>query len=150
MKFFKKIWKTGLSRAWFLCVSIVLVLLVAVNLVATQNYFIYNTINSVLGGEIREHVSGDPAQYQYYKADYENKEETLAAANALNEEIVEEGIVLLKNEESLPLKKGSRISVFGKNSVNLVYGGSGSGGASAAGAVTLYESLQSAGTRRWI
>ena len=36
--------------------------------------------------------------------------------------------------------------------MNLVYGGSGSGGASAAGAVTLYESLQSAGfeTNPWL
>lgn len=101
-----------------------------INLVATQNYFIYNTINSVLGGEIRKHVSGDPAQYQYYKSDYEDKASTLAAANALNEEIVEEGITLLKNEGGLPLSSGSRISVFGKNSVNLVYGGSGSGGPS--------------------
>lgn len=155
MSWFKKIWKYKLSRAWFLVTAILLVLVIAVNLVATQNMFIYNTINSVLGGEQRKLVSGDPSQYTYYEADYKNKAEVLAAANKLNEEIVEEGIVLLKNEDkALPLKtpvsdntvdKKPRISVFGKNSVNLVYGGSGSGGASSAGATTLYESLEAAG-----
>ena len=154
MKLFKTIWKYKLSRAWCLVFAIVLVLGLAVNLVVTQNNFLYNTVNSVLGGEIRVHVSGDPLQYQYFTADYKNKQETLAAANALNEEIVGEGIVLLKNENSLPLKtpvsdptvtSRPRISVFGKNSVNLVYGGSGSGGANAAGATTIYQSLDSAG-----
>ena len=145
MNFFQKIWRDKLSKAWFVTACVLLAFISVFNLVATQNSFIYNTINSVLGGERRKLVSGDPEQYQYYTADYKNKQATLAAANALNEEIVEEGITLLKNESSLPLSSGSRISVFGKNSVNLVYGGSGSGGASAAGAVTLYESLSKAG-----
>ena len=156
MNWFKKIWKSKLSRAWLITAVVILIIGVAVNLVATQNYFIYNTINSVFGGEIRVHVSGDPSQYMYYTADYEDKAATLAAANAFNEEIVEEGAVLLKNEGAgaLPIATPEsdssvttrpRISVFGKNSVNLVYGGSGSGGSSSAGATTIYESLDSAG-----
>ena len=36
-------------------------------------------------------------------------------------------MVLLKNENNaLPLKANAKVSVFGTNSVNLVYGGSGS------------------------
>ena len=124
------------------------------NIVITQNQFLYNTICSVLGGEVRVLQEGDPSQYIYYQKGYADKAETLAAANALNEEIVEEGIILLKNNASLPVKtpksdntvkSAPRVSVFGKNSVNLVYGGSGSGGASTEGATTLYESLNSAG-----
>lgn len=155
MKFIKSIWKDKLSRAWLIVTLVVFVLGLAINLVLTQNSFIYNTINSVLGGEVRVHVSGDPSQYQYFTSDYPDKASTLAAANALNEKIVEEGIVLLKNENgALPIATPEsdskvsvrpKISVFGKNSVNLVYGGSGSGGASSKGAVTLYESLESAG-----
>ena len=157
MNWLKKIWRYKLSRAWLLAAAIILVMGLVINLVLTQNYFLYNTLNSVFGGEIRVLASGDPEQYKYYEADYENKAEVLKAANALNEEIVEEGIVLLKNDgagKALPLKtpmsdesvtEKPRVSVFGKNSVNLVYGGSGSGEASASNAATIYDSLTAAG-----
>jgi beta-glucosidase len=53
---------------------------------------------------------------------------------------------MLKNADSaLPLAKGAKISVFGKNSVNLVYGGSGSGTGDSSQLVTLYQSLSAAG-----
>jgi beta-glucosidase len=108
---------------------------------------LYNTINSVLGGERRVLNKGDPSQYMRYTADYANKAAALAAADALNEQICEEGIILLKNEgNALPLAAGKKITVFGKNSVNLVLGGSGSSAGGAGGASGgLYASLQSAG-----
>ena len=142
------------SNALYIFACWLVVIFLIANIFVIQNQFLYNTICSVLGGEVRVLVEGDPSKYEYYKKDYENKAQTLEAANALNEKIVEEGIVLMKNEGSLPLKTpksdsaitvAPRISVFGKNSVNLVYGGSGSGGASAAGATSLYSSLSSAG-----
>lgn len=147
MKAIKSIWRCVASRIWLLVMAVLLVILLAANIVLTQNLFIYNTVNSVLGGERRVLAAGDPSKYQYYTTDegLNGKEDVLAAANAVNESIVEEGTVLLKNEGSLPLAKNSKISVFGKNSVDLVYGGSGSAGASTAGAVTLEESLTAAG-----
>ena len=55
------------------------------------------------------------------------KEEVLAKGNKLTKYICEEGMVLLKNDDyALPLRQGSKVSVFGKNSVNPVFGGSGS------------------------
>ena len=65
----------------------------------------------------------------------------------LNEEIAYEGFVLLKNtDNALPLTgQNVKISVFGKNSVNLVYGGSGSGGGNAANNMSLYTALRNAG-----
>ncbi len=70
----------------------------------------------------------------------------------------EEGFVLLKNKDSaLPVKtpesegllgrpsSNPKISVFGKNSVNLAYGGSGSGAASLEDLVDLYDVLELAG-----
>lgn len=54
--------------------------------------------------------------------------------------------MLLKNENAaLPMNKGARISVFSKNSVNLSYGGSGSGGFDTSNNKNLYESLNDAG-----
>ena len=81
-----------------------------------------------------------------YPAEASSKEEALNNAQALNLKAAEEGFVLLKNENSaLPLEKGAKISVFGKNSVNLSYGGSGSGGFDTSNNVDLYASLEDAG-----
>ena len=148
MKILKTIWKG--ARAWLIVTVAVIAVAVTLNLVITQNLFIRNTFDSIFGGETMELVSGDPTQYEYYKPDEEctSKEKTLELANALNEEICEEGIVLLKNEDNaLPLKSDAdrRVTVFGKNSVELVYGGSGSGGADTASAQTLYGALEASG-----
>ena len=75
-----------------------------------------------------------------------NKAEAFANAQEVNLKLAEEGFVLLKNENAaLPMNKGARISVFSKNSVNLSYGGSGSGGFDTSNNKNLYESLNDAG-----
>lgn len=75
-----------------------------------------------------------------------NKAEAFANAQEVNLKLAEEGFVLLKNENAaLPMNKGTRISVFSKNSVNLSYGGSGSGGFDTSNNKDLYESLNDAG-----
>lgn len=146
--------KKRMKCAAFICCMFIAVIFFIANIVVTQEQFLYNTICSVLGGERRKLAGGDPSKYVYYESDYEDKKSALAAANALNERIAEEGIILLKNDGLLPIKTPEsdagvsnkpKISVFGHNSVNLVYGGSGSGGASSKGATTLFESLTKAG-----
>ena len=75
-----------------------------------------------------------------------SKAEAFANAQEINLKLAEEGFVLLKNENAvLPMNKGARISVFSKNSVNLSYGGSGSGGFDTSNNKDLYESLNDAG-----
>ena len=75
-----------------------------------------------------------------------NKAEAFANAQEVNLKLAEEGFMLLKNENAaLPMNKGTRISVFSKNSVNLSYGGSGSGGFDTSNNKNLYESLNDAG-----
>lgn len=75
-----------------------------------------------------------------------NKAEAFANAQEVNLKLAEEGFVLLKNENAaMPMNKGTRISVFSKNSVNLSYGGSGSGGFDTSNNKNLYESLNDAG-----
>lgn len=75
-----------------------------------------------------------------------SKAEAFANAQEVNLKLAEEGFVLLKNENAaLPMNKGARISVFSKNSVNLSYGGSGSGGFDTSNNKDLYESLNDAG-----
>ena len=138
----KKIWKQKpVKRATFISAPIIAVLVAAV-LVITQNTFIFETIASVLGTRV-VHYEGDSDRN--FVADYENKTDALAAANSLVESIEEEGIVMLKNEASLPLKEGAKVTVFGKNSVNLILGGSGSSSKTSEDQATLYSSLEDAG-----
>lgn len=165
----KFIWKY--CRVWFLVSAIVIALFFSATMVATQNQFLANTISTVLGGERRVLVSGDPTKYQYFDkdasfrqfdpgvenfnvdengrqlSDKDKKAQALEKARLLNEEIEEEGIVLLKNENNaLPLEGDApRVSVFGKNSADIVLGGSGSGGGNTEGAIGLYEGLENAG-----
>lgn len=116
-------------------------------LVVTQNNYLYYTLCSVLGGSEKYLVSGDPETQQHYSPDYDSKADAFKAANELNEEICEEGFVLLKNEDDvLPMKENARVTVFGKNSVNLVLGGSGSNaGSNASSDTNIYKSLESVG-----
>ncbi len=101
-------------------------------------------MDTVFGGQRpiynTEVVSMYPAQKATTKA------EAFANAQDVNLKMAEEGFVLLKNEgAALPLAKGAKISVFGKNSVNLSYGGSGSGGFDTSNNQELYGSLDAAG-----
>ena len=126
------------NPAFIVCLILTLFFTVA-TFVATEVSYVYSLLSSTfLGGEERYLKSGNPDDYQYFTADYASKEEVLAAANALNETIVEEAITLLKNENgALPLAKQSKITVFGKNSTNIVKGGSGSNAGSAAASQTV-------------
>lgn len=68
------------------------------------------------------------------------------AGYALSTEICEEGFVLLKNDNDLlPLGENTRLSIFGDDAYNFVYGGSGSAGADQSGSITLFEALEDKG-----
>lgn len=138
----RKFLNTKGKRVWMgVSVPVLAVLLVA-TIVATQ--YLSGLMDMLFGGE-RTEVSGS-ASGSYALADgVTDKASALQAANDLNLEINEEGIILLKNENCLPLASGAKVSVFGKNSVNLAYGSSGSVGSSSDNAPTIYDSLQQAG-----
>jgi len=136
------------SKVFTITTALILVVLIAVNLVITQIPLVSNTFNTIFGEERRVLVSGDPASAQYYTLSegITNKAEALAYANGVNERICEEGFVLLKNQDNaLPLASGSKVTVYGMNSVDLVYGGSGSAAKDAGNSIDLYQSLDIAG-----
>ena len=65
-----------------------------------------------------------------------------------NNQLADEGFVLLKNNGNLPLNAGSRVSIVGKSSTNLARGGAGSGSGSVSSGVTsvdLQKSMTDAG-----
>ena len=59
--------------------------------------------------------------------------------------IEEEGMVLLKNEGALPLASKAKVSLFGQDSVDFVYGGAGSGSVDTSRALNLKEAMEGAG-----
>ncbi len=128
-------------KVWLITASSVLVFALVISLVLTQSVFISGTMD-VIFGKKRAVVSENKGAYT---GEYESKSEVLAAANDFNISIAQEGTVLLKNEGSLPLSANAGISVFGKNSVKLVLGGSGSGNVSGAASRSIYDSLEAVG-----
>ncbi len=151
MKVFKAIFKRRGSTVWFsVTIAVIALLLVATILVTGP---LRSIIGTVLGGPgpiMREGVE------QIYTSDYTSKQESKEAGDTLNVEIASEGFILLMNDgNGLPIRtpeseadtatERPKISVFGKNSANLVYGGSGSGGGSGETATTLYEALADGG-----
>lgn len=130
--------------SWIAVTSFLLIFLIV--LTVLENGLLYPIFTTVLGGKKPIFAGADEAYEKIYTSDYNNKDESVKAGNELNVKIEEEGAVLLLNEDgALPLKNGAKISVFGKNSVNLVLGGSGSGGGSSDGAATIFDGLKAGG-----
>ena len=73
-------------------------------------------------------------------------DETNEEAAEVAEEIMEDGIVLLKNESLLPLNETKKLNIFGRESINPAYGGAGSGGINDLyDIVSLNQGLENAG-----
>lgn len=152
MSFIKKLLKPRVI-VWAATTVVLVGTLIAANAVAVGQYG--SLIDRVLGGKkaiTAERNKEDP--------DYKTKEQTYANGNATTQEICNEGMILLKNENNtLPLARGAKVSVFGKNStdytrtlsngeketVGIVTGGSGSAAPVDAERKTIYEALTAAG-----
>ena len=72
------------------------------------------------------------------------KETTITASKDVIKRVGEEGIVLLKNDGTLPMSAGN-LNVFGWGSTNPILGGTGSGSSDGSSAVGILQSLKDAG-----
>lgn len=77
-------------------------------------------------------------QYYYYQSDYNSAEEVRDAATRLNRDIAAEGMVLLKNDDYLPMRPATEggkinVSIFGKSSADIAFFGYGSSDSMAIG-----------------
>lgn len=129
-------------KVWAVVTALVLVVAIVANYLALTTFD--GLFDTIFGGN--RPIYDENTTSMYVATEASSKEEALRNSQEFNVEIAKEGFVLLKNEASaLPLEKGAKISVFGKNSVNLSYGGSGSGGFDTSNSKTLYDSLEAAG-----
>ncbi|MDR1218745.1 MAG: glycoside hydrolase family 3 C-terminal domain-containing protein [Treponema sp.] len=129
---------------WSVILGLVFILAAGVTIVSGV---FHATITMYFGGQ-KYRIVGEAGDVdtEYFKKAYASPEAAQAAAKDLTVTIEEEGIVLLKNSaQALPLPSGSRISVFGRTAVDIVYGGSGSGNVDTSTAATMESSLTKAG-----
>lgn len=80
----------------------------------------------------------------YYTADFESGDDAKAASSQLVEDIADEGMVLVKNNGTLPLSAGA-ITLLGRGAADPVYGGSGSGTADTRTATNIRQGIEGAG-----
>ena len=139
---FKRLLKARVI-VWAAVTVFMVALLIVANSLATKSFS--SLLDGVFGGKravVAEDESGIP-----FEQDFNTKQEAFDNANNVVKEICEEGMVLLKNkDEALPLTENKpHVSVFGKNSVKLVYGGSGSAAPGDGERKTIFDSLTAAG-----
>ncbi len=88
----------------------------------------------------------EPGAEMFYTPKFATKEEAYAHSKEVAIRAQAEGSVLLENNGALPLTDGERkISVFGAASVNIAYGGTGSGEGNRDKRTDLYTALENAG-----
>ena len=111
-------WK-GLSGAFVFLAAFSLLLSLVVGMAD-------NTLAIITGDKFWVLENEDPNAI-YYSGDYKTTAERLEAGAKVVYQTELEGATLLMNEnDALPLKQGSAISLFSTSSVNVVYGGTGS------------------------
>ena len=101
-----------------------------------------NTMAARFGGSFWK-LQNEDANAQYYTSDFNSAEEMVNYGLALTQQVEAEGAALLmNNNNALPLAADAKVSTFSSSSVNLVYGGTGSGNIDASTADTLRPALQ--------
>lgn len=132
-----KIKKTLLFRAVFCLVVFLLVLTVTGTSVALTYE---TTVNEFLG--IQQSQTSEGTGEVLYDCSYDNLDDLLDAKRQIIAETEGEGAVLLKNNGALPLAEGSKVSLFGRTTVDPIYGGTGSGSVDTTIATDLVTALE--------
>ncbi|MDF2803543.1 MAG: bgl5, partial [Anaerocolumna sp.] len=134
MKGKKHISAAKAAICYILCAALVIGLIVG-------NYYAlkYQNLISVYFNQSNQKIiSSEGETSDYYTSDFTTEDERVKHLREIGTQIEGEGIVLLKDDNNvLPLTKGSKISVFGQDSVDPVYGGGGAGSVDSSKAVSL-------------
>ena len=103
------------------------------------------TINVALDTSYSKVVGYDENSI-YYTSDFENEDARWDYEKELCARLEAEGASLLKNDNNaLPLGSGAKVSLFARGSVDLLYGGTGSGSVDTSAAPTLKDALTQEG-----
>ncbi len=103
---------------------------------------IFDNTFAVLTNDGFYKLKNEDSSAQYFKSDFESNETMVEKGKDVCYQVEAEGATLLMNNGALPLAKGSKVSTFSSSSVNLVYGGTGSGNVDSSTADTLKGALE--------
>ena len=105
-----------------------------------------NTIAAFVGGNFTKLINKDD-NAQYFKSDFDTAEALVTKGEEICYQVEAEGAALLMNNGALPLAAETMVNTFSSNSVDLVYGGTGSGNVDASKALNLKASLEKSGLK---
>lgn len=132
---------------WIPCIAAAAAVGLALEIVS-NNSFLSSVFDIYLGrGEMHiDRAEGtEDWNSTYYEKELNSTTESRTAGEKLTEELANEGIVLLKNDGTLPIPTTTEITLLGRGSVDSIYGGSGSGNIDASTAVNARKGLEDAG-----
>ena len=124
--------------------SVLLIFTIILNVLSLTKF---DNIFEKFFGASPSSLKGDTinADVDYYKSQFDSPTALYEYEKKKVAEIAQDGITLLENNGLLPLKEGTKLSVFSHSSVDLVSGGSGSGSGSFELTANLREGLEGAG-----
>lgn len=105
-----------------------------------------NSMAALLGGKFWDVINEDP-NANYFEMDFDTDQERLDAGAQICYQVEAEGAALLMNNGALPLAEGAAVSTLSTSSVNLVYGGTGSGNVDASKTDDLKTALEKSGLK---
>ena len=131
-----------LCKAVSVLLVVLFVIMVPLNVVVRM---FDNTLALLIAGNTFWELENEDPDAIRYKSDYASQEERLEAGTELCYEVESEGAALLLNNGALPLASGTKVSTLSVNSVDLTYGGTGSGNVDASKALNLKQALERSG-----
>ncbi len=106
-----------------------------------------NTIVALAGGSFWE-LENEDENAKYFESDFSSDEEMYKYGDDICYQLEAEGAALLLNKDgALPLSEGDKVSTLSSSSVNLVYGGTGSGNVDASEADDFKTALEKSGLK---
>ena len=136
----KKLWRGVAVSSLSMAVIVSMVGEVAESYAASINYALKTSSYKVVEDK------NDTSSSDYYPSDYESAEEVAAYGKEISEEVESEGLVLLKNKDSvLPLSSGDNVSTVLQTAYSFSYGSSGSGAIDATKYTDLKTALEDVG-----
>lgn len=150
--------KLKMSNKRFLAITVpIMAIVLALTIGVTTAMSFYSSYLDLFLGRGDRHIISAEGQEawdtSYYEAPYgspfddtdtsDSIEKSRNAAQAVSLEIAKEGIVLLKNSDNaLPVAKNSKVTAFGRDYVDPIYGGTGSGGVSSTYNISAVDAME--------
>ena len=131
-----------LCKAVSVLLVVLFVIMIPLNVVVRM---FDNTIALLVAGNSFWKLENEDPNAIRYKSEYASQEKRLEAGEELCYEVEAEGAALLLNNGALPLASGTKVSTLSINSVDLTYGGTGSGNVDASKALNLKQALEKSG-----